>query len=73
MAGGMVEVVQEIITRSKRAAVLEMTHHGGAYMAANGPEDAVLANGALIDGEFVEFCLFDDDATGFDDEEAGFA
>ncbi len=72
--GGMVEVVQEIIARSRRAAVLEMIHNGGLHLAAmDAPEDADLANGALIDGVFVEFTLFDDSETGFDGDTEGFA
>ncbi len=66
-----VENVQEIIRLAVARAIAEITQSGGLFMAT-GPEDAVLADAVLVDGEYYGICLFDDAATGFDNEEAGF-
>ena len=69
-----VENVQEIIRLAAARATAEITQSGGLVMAmGKGPEDAVLADTVLVDGEDYDVCLFDDAATGFDNEEAGFA
>ena len=68
----MAEAIQEIIRVAAARAAADLLQHGGVMMGT-GPEDAALANGVIVDGEFHEVCLFDDEQTGFDNEEAGFA
>ena len=68
----MVEAIQEIIRMASARATADIVQFGG-LLAATGPEDAVLADGLMVDNEFHRVCLFDDDETGFDNEEAGFA
>ncbi|MEA3401642.1 MAG: hypothetical protein U9R79_10415 [Armatimonadota bacterium] len=67
---GLAEAVQEIIQLAAARAVAEMAYQGPLL---TGPEDAGLADGVIVDGEIHAVCLFDDDQTGFDNEEAGFA
>ena len=73
MLRSTVENVQEIIRLASARAIAEMTQGAALIAASSGPEDALLANGAIVDGDWNDICLFDDDATGFDNEEAGFA
>ena len=68
----MVEMIQEIIRLASARAVAEMVQ-AGRLLTATGPEDAVLADGIILDGDFHRVCLFDDAQTGWDNEEAGFA
>ncbi|MGD9496374.1 MAG: hypothetical protein AB7Y46_08685 [Armatimonadota bacterium] len=68
------ELMQQIIALAARRAINMMSSEGGLqYMQRAAPDDAALVNGVIIDGQFTPVCLFDDEATGFDNEEAGFA
>jgi len=68
----MVEQIEQIIRLAVARATAEIVQSGN-LLRATGPEDAQLANGVMVGGEFYQICLFDDDQTGFDNEEAGFA
>lgn len=75
MAGeDWVTVFQEIIERAKRATLNDLAHGGALALGTRAaPADGPMADAVLIDNEFTPVCLFDDEDTGFDDEEAGFA
>lgn len=70
----LVGLMSELMVRTRQATIATLMQSGGLLMASQtGPEDAMLSNGIMADNEFCEVCLFDDEAAGFDDGEAGFA
>jgi|GEM_PF-2696144 len=74
MAPDMVGMISEMWARAQRDTINSLMRNGGLHLASQStPDDPMLANGVIIDNEFCEVALFDDDASGFDNEEAGFA
>ena len=70
-----VELIQEIVNVAAARAISEVASEGALALHRARrlfAEDPMAVNGMYYDDEWVEFCLFDDDAHGFDDEEAGF-